>query len=333
MAAIQNKIENDVVELREELESMSVNMRLFSLSMRSLYVENAVGTNAAAAHKFRQLRDDTRNDAMVYLKGVLPLSTKFVSAISEYFEYYEALTFEEWSEMIRDIHEEVVNYKKLCVTLLKMHDEMLVTLKERGDQAKIIVTELKDLQEEFEKKKMELEATAESRYRWAFVLFWIPVIGQIAAPLLATNAKSCLADSVAKGKQAQIQEAAAFTVNQSLIPAIEAFIDGIKKAAGFFSIMEEELCKFEGKAEKSIEEPKRFHYIVMNKEARDMKHSCQSFYAVLPDVRTDFLAIPTEGTDGNYVDRWLEKQKQIIQDNCGVGKLATNLLRAITGGN
>ena len=28
---------------------------------------------------------------MVYLRGVLPLSTKLVSSISKYFEYYEAL--------------------------------------------------------------------------------------------------------------------------------------------------------------------------------------------------------------------------------------------------
>lgn len=69
----------------------------------------------------------------------------------------------------------------------------------------------------------------------------------------------------------------------------------------------------------------------MNKEAKDMKSICQVFYAVLPDVRTDFLAIPTEGTDQNYVDKWLEQQKKTIQEKCGAPKLVQKLLKAITG--
>jgi hypothetical protein len=43
-------------------------------------------------------------------------------------------------------------------------------------------------------------------------------------------------------------------------------------------------------------------------EAKELKSLCQAFYAVLPAVRTDFEAIPDEGTDQTYVDNWLEKQ-------------------------
>ena len=62
-----------------------------------------------------------------------------------------------------------------------------------------------------------------------------------------------------------------------------------------------------------------------------MKSSCQGFYAILPAVRTDFEAIPTEGTDQNYVDKWLEKQKKIITESVSVKKLAAAMLKAITG--
>ena len=68
----------------------------------------------------------------------------------------------------------------------------------------------------------------------------------------------------------------------------------------------------------------------MNKEAKDMKSICQIFYAALPDVKTDFLAIPQEGTNQNYVDKWLEKQKKTIREKCNVPKLAQKLLQAIT---
>lgn len=68
----------------------------------------------------------------------------------------------------------------------------------------------------------------------------------------------------------------------------------------------------------------------MNKQAKDMKSICQVFYAVLPDVRSDFLAIPTEGTDQNYIDKWLKEQKKTILEKCDAPKLVQKLLKAMT---
>ena len=68
----------------------------------------------------------------------------------------------------------------------------------------------------------------------------------------------------------------------------------------------------------------------MKTQAKNMKTLCQGFFAVIPEVRTDFLAIPTEGTDQNYIDRWLEKQKKTIQEKCLIRKIASKLLLAIT---
>lgn len=92
---VSQSAEAAVLSLKTILQDMPTDMRLFSLAMRSLYADNAVDSNTTTAQKFRKFRDDTRNDAMVYLKGVLPLSTKFVASISEYFEFYEALEFDD----------------------------------------------------------------------------------------------------------------------------------------------------------------------------------------------------------------------------------------------
>ena len=330
MSDIEKQAEKSVKNLREQLQSMPVDMRIFSLCMRSLYSDQAVGTNSKGARKFRELRDKTRNDAMVYLKGVLPLSTKVVSAISEYFECYEALEYEEWREMLSDILKETIGYREMCQALLKMHEDILVPLKEREDQARVIVKELKDLQEEFERKKEELEGKAGTKRSWALGLVFVPVVNVIASPILFAAAESDLADAVAKGCEAKVQEAAAITVSNTLIPALKSFISGISNAAAFFSVMEQELKKFEGKAEKSTDEGKKLYYRVMKTQASDMKSLCQGFHAVIPEVRTDFLAIPTEGTDQNYIDRWLEKQKKTIQEKCTIRKLASKLLLAIT---
>jgi len=330
MAVVTRNTEREVKTLDESLKDMAVDMRIFSLTLRSLYVQYAVGTNEQPAREFRKLRDDTRNDAMVYLKCILPVSTKFVSSISEYFEYYEALNYEEWCEMLPDILQETTGYKELCGTVLQMHEDILVPLKKRKDQALLLVTKFKDLQEEYERKKRELEQGAENKRKWAFGLFFVPYVGPIAGALLGASADSDMAKAVAEGQQAKIQETASMAVSEALIPALENFINGIKKAAGFFSVMEQELMKFESKASNAVHDPKKLHYMVMKKEAKDMKSTCQIFYAVLPDVRTDFLAIPTEGTDQNYVDKWLEKQEKTIREKCSVPGLVGRLLEAIT---
>ena len=115
-----------------------------------------------------------------------------------------------------------------------------------------------------------------------------------------------------------------------LIPALDSFIDGLRKAVEFFSVMEQELHKFEGKAEKAKHSRNKLYYKVMNKSGKDMKSICQIFYAVLPFVKTDFLAIPQDGTDRIYVDKWLEDQKKTVREKCNVPRLVQKLLKAIT---
>ena len=321
----------EVLDLKTIMWKMPMDMRLFSLAMRSLYAQSAVGSNSATARKFRKLRDDTRNDAMVYLKGILPLSTNFVQAISEYFEYYEGLEFEEWCEMLSDILQETIGFRQMAEALVKMHENLLVPLKKRQDEANVVLREFKDLQQEFERKKEELERRATTKRSFAIGLAFIPYVSVIATPLLTALADSDTVEAIAKGAESKIQEAAALTVGQTLIPALESFISGLTKAAGFFSIVENELKKFEGKAHKSLENPKTLHYKMMKKEAKEMNAMCQSFFAMLPAVRTDFEAIPTEGTDQNYVDRWLEEQKKVIKEKVSLKKLARVLLKAIAG--
>jgi hypothetical protein len=307
MSDIQRKTAgNGVIDLKENLKEMPRDMRIFSLSMRALYTDRAVGTSTDAACKFRKLRDDTRNDAMVYLKCILPVTTKFVMSIKEYFANYDALSYEEWCEMLPDILEETTTYKELAQTVKGMYEGMIVPLKRRQDEAKIIMTEFTDLQREYEKQKEELEAKGETKKSWAIALAFVPYVNVIATPLLALSANDDLAKAVAKQAESEIQATAALVVKSTLIPALTNFIEGLTKAAGFFQVMETELQSFQEKS--GIESPKKLHYMRIRNEAKELKSLCQAFHAVLPAVRTDFEAIPDEGTDQNYVDKWLEKQ-------------------------
>lgn len=251
-------------------------MRIFSSTMRSLYAEKAVGTNGELAKRFREICDKTRDDASVYLRGILAISANFVASISKYFEYYEVLDYEEWGDMISDILQKIVGYRGLCEAVHKMHQDIYQLSQMRTREVNLMATEFEYPTEEYEKQWEELEDAASTKRRRTFA----------ATPLLP---------SIACG---------------SLILALDSFIGGLRIAAEFFLIMEEELRKFEDKAEKAQGEPKKLSYQAMNKEAKNMKSFCQIFYAVLADVKTDVLAIPQDGTDRNYVDEWLRGSKE-----------------------
>ena len=101
---------------------------------------------------------------------------------------------------------------------------------------------MKHLQREFERKRKELEEKAGSERSWAVGLAFVPIVNMIVSPLSLAAAEEDLAESVAKGCEEQIQEVAA-AVSNTLIPALKGFTSGISRAAGFFSVMEQELKK------------------------------------------------------------------------------------------
>ena len=313
MSDTKKTTENEVIDFKENLKEMPRNLRFFSQSLRSLYAENDVGTSTDVSGKFRKLRDDTRQDAILYLKCHLPISTKFVSSIKDYFEYYEVLDYEEWCKLLPDIHEETRIRLEVAQKVIEMHEKLTISLKKREDQAKIIMTEFKVLQSAFEEQKEILEASVESKMNWALALLFVPGVNLIAFPYLTSLALEDTVKAIAKRGQADVHGAAVLIVANALIPALSHFIDGLKKAAGFFQAVEKELQSFDSKARKNIDSSKRLHYKVMSKEAKEIKCLCQGFYAALPDVRTDFAAISSEGTDQNYIDMWLKRQLAEIE--------------------
>eukprot|EP00794_Sanderia_malayensis_P017325 gene17325-19058_t len=326
------KLTKEVDTLSNELISLPTNMRLFSLSMRSLFTDQAVGGQSDTAIKVRQLRDNTRNDAVAYLTCVLPIVTRRVAGIGDYFEYYEALTKDEWWESIEDIIEETKAHKEACKVLVKIHEDMLTTLKKRKDEASVLVIEMKDLTAEYEKKVQDLKGSANAKTGWAIGLAFIPIVNLIATPILLCEAQKDLAEATAAQKETEIQYAVSRVVADVLVPALGNFIDGLQQIAGFFEVIHQELRSFQQKGERAAEgeRPKLLHYKTMKLKAKEIRGGCRGFYAVLPSVRTDLLAIPNEGTDQNYVDRWLEKQKKTITENCSVKSLAAKMIKAIT---
>jgi len=142
-----------------------------------------------------------------------------------------------------------------------------------------------------------------------------------------------LVQAIAKKKEAEIEKAAAEVVGDKLIPALSKFITGIKEIAGIFEVMEEDLAPFCGKENnsKEMEKQMQLHYNTMKGKAGQMIRGCNKFFAILPSVRSDMGAIPTDGTDQNYVDRWMENEKKIIMEKCSQNSMVKKIVKAISG--
>ncbi|KAJ8041217.1 hypothetical protein HOLleu_11964 [Holothuria leucospilota] len=243
-SATQVKPEEAVSELYDNMQEIPKSMRAFSLGMRALYAEGEVSSREESGRKFNQLRDDTKRDALVYINGVLPVSTTLVRSIKEFFEYYQELSMDEWKENLSEIIEEVKGYRQCCEEVVRLHEDILTSLKKRQDQAKILVNELGQLKAEYERKKRELEAKASSRRAWGYGLFLIPVVNFIATPLLMQGADRATAEAVANGFQAKVSHGAALLVSDAMIPALQSFITGVEGIAGFFAVIEQEITTF-----------------------------------------------------------------------------------------
>ena len=316
--------EQTVAALANDLPKMSQSMQVFSLSMRSLHVENSISTSCENGAEFISLREATRNDAVAYLKGVMPLNETCVRKLQEFFEYYEYLSFEEWNESLEDILGEVAAYQEACKALVKIHEDMMAVLKQRQDTAKILCTKFRDLETKYEEEIANLRKSGRTQVIWAFGLALVPIINAIATPILFGAVKKNLSGIVAKRSQREIMLATAKVVSDTLIPALNYFINSLNSIGGFFKIMHEELKSFD-----RLEEKKKIHYMVLKKKSAEIKAGCRAFHGVLSAVRSDFQAIPTQGIDMNYVDEWLEKQKKIIEANCTANISLTFIRKAL----
>ena len=154
MGDIEKSTRVAVGKLHDQIHRMPVNLRSFSASMRYLHGEGDSFTaySGAADMKCRELRDDTRNEAMVVLIEILSLSNNLITS-----DCYEGLEFEERFNKIPLILEQTDAYRQLSEMLSQRYEATLVPLKKRQDHEWLVVTELEDLRREYERKRESLK--------------------------------------------------------------------------------------------------------------------------------------------------------------------------------
>merc|ERR1711892_218405 len=120
-------------EMQEKLSTLPTSMLMFGQTIRSFYTVNQV--SGKEARTFLEVRDNTRKNGIVYADKVLPLTEEVVRSIGVYMNYFTDLDFEEWSECLEDIIDELTTAHTCCQILKQMHNTIIVDLKKNQDKA------------------------------------------------------------------------------------------------------------------------------------------------------------------------------------------------------
>ena len=95
------------MQLSNDTKKMAENMELFSLAMRCLYHDKTITGKSEAQKKFIELRDSTKNDAMAYIRDIMPWNESSITNVQDFFGYYTTLSYEDWTESLDDIQKEL----------------------------------------------------------------------------------------------------------------------------------------------------------------------------------------------------------------------------------
>ncbi|KXJ22389.1 uncharacterized protein LOC110252602 isoform X1 [Exaiptasia diaphana] len=300
----ERRTDSTFPKFEQALEEMPRQIRMFSESMKKRFVDQALRSDPESCAKYKKLRNDTKNDALVYINAVLPIVEVVVSEIEGVFEHFMNLNNEDLYKQFHGMLEELQNCRQLCDMARSMNENMMVTLKRREDKAKEVELEIRELQQECVRKQSEFEKSAEFKRKMAIALSFVPVVNLFAAPPLFVAANSDKKDALVQRTEAQAKDAAATAVLETLIPALTAFTEGLGTVAGFLSEMESELIKCHANGERCMKDSfKSFSDVMKLVNASNILMKCKDFRWVLPSVKTDFLAIcPDDGTDDEEID-------------------------------
>ena len=284
------KVQQQVSISSDKLEDVRKSMRAFSLSTRALFLENKTLASSSAARRFERLRDDTRNVAVAYAKGGLPLVKQCVSDIKGYFEYYIDFTKDEWWTFIADIVQEMKTHKEACNALVEIHVHFLSELKTLQVEATILMKERHNVAAKYEEEASKLRMNALVPGALGAALLHIPQISVpvalVMGPEVMNLAMASMDQGTEKDKKAIEEITVVAAIRDTVVPALSELINALRFISGLFAGLQEELETIQVKGENAMEgeEPKDLHYKVMNKKAGRIVNDFNELIKELPQL-------------------------------------------------
>jgi len=284
-------------KLEDALKEMPENMRAFSMSLRQLYVQYAVGTNEDAAVKFRKIRDQTYRETQDYIDKVLPYCEKLIWKTDGIFYNYVELDDYMWGKCLPLTKKNIEEGTAAANNIKVMHEKFITVLIDREQEANVVMRELEEVQETLKTEKCSLDKKSKEKAMKAHKYTALRDYRKAAEKLVSLDMVT--AKAVAYDVNAVTHELAICKVRNTLIPSLKRFISNIDTIIEFILVLQNNNIAI---------------FQVDRVQARNVKYHCQRFIRCLPSVVTDFKAIPTEGTEQSCADVWLEKQQQAAKE-------------------
>ena len=186
---INTSSETSVKSINDKLEELPKHMKFFSKALLALDSEFQVSSVSGERPlvKFNEIRGNTRKNALVYSQEILPVASKVIANLSNYFEYYKLLEYEQWKTMLPVILKDVRKHKNCCSILISYHEDILSSLKQLDKEALINFKNMKELETEYRLKIAQLKDLAEDKNNWAKAVLTIGGIVTVVAAGIATG--------------------------------------------------------------------------------------------------------------------------------------------------
>lgn len=216
----------------------------------------------------------------------------------------------EWKYNLEGITKEIRGYKLICTEVLKMHEDILISLKSKQLQAIQFQNDIKKHAEEYTKKKEELQTLAKSRRSLAIGFALVPIVNVIATPYFTKGAERAESEADAFGSFQELSLMANSFLKEKLISVLTTLVEDVGLVASFFHVIERQLCKFQKQDERARQHAIYDHYKMMQGKVNPFQDSCRMLLNLLPKVMSEFNTIPIQGADEFYLDTWLEKRSK-----------------------
>ena len=222
----------DVDNLQEKLRTLPPSMVIFSSSLRKLYATAKVTDQDKETRNFLAVRDSVRQNGIVYINKVLPMTEEVIRAIGFFADYFTDLEFDDWSDCLEDIIADIEKAIGVCDILKQYHNSIIKDLMKNQDKANVSITELTKMKERYRVEENELlaqaqahknEAAKERDYSVWGAIFSLGITAALSnkwANEADAKAKHEHLEAIGKKENADIAFEAVSLVQGSLIPAV-----------------------------------------------------------------------------------------------------------------
>ncbi|KAJ8023567.1 hypothetical protein HOLleu_36040 [Holothuria leucospilota] len=290
------RIEHDGRQLTGDITNLPRELTRISECLRLLHAKEVIATESEHYEDIKDLRNDMRKHATVYVKLVQPFVDEILRYLRRISNAYSQNDFEEWENNSNHLMSMLTNCKELCKVTLKLFAVITPTLKRNEDNSKALMSYI-------EKNFTKLAAKgkkAKKKSKWITLGTFI-ASGGVALASVAAAVPIAVAGVALVGyhhwkassfkAQGDLKNMDTSYLNNSMIEPMTSLNDTLEKLVIFVTLQREELVEvLEANNRSNI----RTYFEVMRSVAIPVGQSCKKTIGSTPNVMASLNSIPSD---------------------------------------